>query len=136
MNFKDLGINRKVLKRVNFFPTLATSDGRVVGIDLNRGENEKNDSALDTTIDLMVDYGIPLGILFTKDKMVNMILRYQAEEGSLEEDINVFEKNVEDIKKDEISELILLTEVSNVMVVEELEDNSIVIISNRYVEVD
>lgn len=119
MNFQDLNFSRKILKTVSFFPTLITKDDMVVGIDL-QGEGE----VVDVVIDLMEEYGIPMGILFTKDKKINVVVRF-------EDEINIF-----DLKKEEISEVITISEVEYVIIMEEIEDNGVVIISNRYIKME
>ena len=121
MKFENLNFSRKILKQVSFFPSLVMEDTEV-GIDL------KDENALDVTIELMEDYGIPMGILFTLDKKINIIARFEDDE------VSVFEKDVKEVKHGELSEMIAIAEVNYVVIAEEMEDNGLTILSNRYVE--
>ncbi len=121
MKFENLNFNRKILKQVSFFPSLAMEDGTIVGIDL------KDESALDVVVELMDNYGVPMGILFTKDKKINVIARFE------DDDISVFEKDLEEVKREELSEMLIMAEVNFVIIAEELNDNGLAILSNRSV---
>ena len=121
MKFNDLEFSRKILKQVSFFPSLAMEDGTIVGIDL------RDENALDVMLELMEEYGIPMGVMFSLDKKMNIIARFE------EDDVSVFEKDLKEVKYGELSEIITIAEVTHVIIAEELEDNGLLILSNRSV---
>lgn len=121
MKFNDLEFSRKIIKTVSFFPSLAMEDGTIVGIDL------RDENALDVMVELMEEYGIPMGVIFSLDKKMNIIARFE------EDDVSVFEKDLKKVQCGELSEIITMAEVTYVIIAEETEDNGLLILSNRSV---
>jgi hypothetical protein len=121
LKFNDLEFSRKIIKTVSFFPSLAMEDGTIVGIDLG------DENALDVMVELMEEYGIPMGVIFSLDKKMNIIARFE------EDDVSVFEKDLKEVQCGELSEIITMAEVTYVITAEEMEDNGLLILSNRSV---
>lgn len=122
MNFKDLEFSRRIIKTVKFFPSLMV------------GENEtsiklEGQDPFEFVVELMMDYDVPFGVLFSKDKRVNIIIRFDDE-------IEAFAKDLKDMEYGELSEIIAISEVDYVILVEELEDDTVAILSNRFIRTE